>query len=156
MAQAPETRKLADLLAVLLADTFNLYQKTHGYHWNIRGDDFPQLHKFLNKQYDELWGAVDPIAEEIRALDFLAPQEFSKLGSIKPGDPSKSSTAMLKDLLAGHNSLIESAQAVADQAGVVDDQGVLNLAADRLQAHKKARWMLTATLDKSTPQEAEA
>ena len=43
---------LADQLKVLLGSTFVVYTKTHGFHWNIEGPDFPQYHKFLKKMYE--------------------------------------------------------------------------------------------------------
>ena len=59
---------LADALRRVLADTFVMYVHAHGAHWNITGDGFPQYHHFLNELYDELWEALDTVAEEMRAI----------------------------------------------------------------------------------------
>ena len=50
---------LADNLKTLLGSTFVIYTKTHGFHWNIEGSDFPQYHKFLNKMYEEIYETID-------------------------------------------------------------------------------------------------
>ena len=39
--------ELVAKMKVVLADSFTLYMKAHGYHWNVIGPDFPQLHDFL-------------------------------------------------------------------------------------------------------------
>ncbi|MEE9273540.1 MAG: DNA starvation/stationary phase protection protein [Robiginitomaculum sp.] len=73
-------------MSKLLADTYTLYLKTHGYHWNVEGPHFQSLHIQFMEQYTEMWTAVDEIAERIRALGHYAPGSYSafmKLSSIK-------------------------------------------------------------------------
>ena len=65
--------KIAEGLSRLLADTFTLYITTHNFHWNVTGPMFNTLHTMFMEQYTELWNAVDPIAERIRALGHTAP-----------------------------------------------------------------------------------
>ena len=81
----------ADRLAVstelgrVLADTYTLYLKTHNYHWNVTGPMFNTLHLMFQEQYNELWVAIDLIAERIRSLGAFAPgsyAEFARLTSI--------------------------------------------------------------------------
>lgn len=80
-----DRKKIADGLSRLLADTYSLYLKTHYFHWNVTGPMFNTLHLMFETQYNELWNAVDPVAERIRALGYPAPgsySEFAKLSSI--------------------------------------------------------------------------
>jgi len=141
---------VAHELSKVLADTFTVYQKTHGYHWNVRGSNFRGLHLLFEEQYNELWTSIDEIAERIRALDQFAPMGHGALGnltSIKDGDPSLSSADMLKDLIAGHETAIatlKQAAKVADDAG---DISTNDLCTQRITAHEKHRWMLKATLN---------
>ena len=58
-------------LSKLLADTYTLYLKTHGFHWNITGTMFNTLHLMFETQYNALWLATDLIAERICSLDVL-------------------------------------------------------------------------------------
>ena len=71
----PEDTRLeiADGLSHVLADTYTLYLKTHNYHWNVTGPLFNTLHLMFETQYNELWLAVDLIAERIRSLGSFAP-----------------------------------------------------------------------------------
>ena len=63
-----DRKAIADGLSAVLADTFALYIKTHGFHWNVTGPMFNTLHTMFMQQYTELWTALDEIAERIRAL----------------------------------------------------------------------------------------
>lgn len=144
MADAKQ-EKVAAGLSKLLADTYAVYLKTHGYHWNVRGPNFSSLHSLFMTHYTEMWAAIDVIAEHIRALGALAPQgyaAFGKLSDIKDGDPTKSADAMLKELLADHEALIASAKAAREDA----DDVTAAVIDDRVDAHQKHAWMIRATL----------
>ena len=80
----------ADLLKKLLADTFAFYLKTHYFHWNIEGPDFPQYHDFLNNLYEDVYGAVDPTAELIRSIGEYAPGSFSRYSELTTIKDSRS------------------------------------------------------------------
>lgn len=137
--------KVAAGLSKLLADTYAVYLKTHGYHWNVRGPNFASLHTLFMTQYTEMWTAIDEIAERIRALGQLAPQgygAFGKLSAIKDGDPSKDSQAMLAELVADHDALIATAQAAREGA----DDVTAAVIDDRIQAHQKHAWMLKSSI----------
>ena len=142
----PTTDKtIAAGLSKLLAETYAVYLKTHGYHWNVRGPNFSSLHTLFMTQYTEMWMAIDLVAERIRALGELAPQgygAFAALSSVKDGEPSKGSEAMLKELLADHETLVATARAARDGA---DDVTAAIIDA-RVDAHQKHAWMIRATL----------
>lgn len=140
---------VADALAKVLADTFQLYLKTHSYHWNVTGLQFPQLHALFSDQYTEMWNALDEIAERLRALGALAPGNaaaFAKLSAIAPAaDAPPDAKRMLLDLLEGHERLVVGARdavAAAEEAG---DVATADLVTGRIAAHDKAAWMLRAT-----------
>src|SRR4051812_33693613 len=112
-------KTIAAGLSKLLADTYAVYLKTHGYHWNVRGPNFSSLHALFMTQYTEMWTAIDLIAERIRALGELAPQgyaAFANLSEVKDGDPGRNAEGMLRDLLADHATLIATAKAAREGA----------------------------------------
>ncbi|MCX7588963.1 Dps family protein [Phenylobacterium sp. 58.2.17] len=147
---SPKDRKaVAEGLAKLLADTYAVYLKTHGYHWNVRGPNFSQLHALFMAQYTEMWTAIDEVAERIRALGELAPQgygAFGNLSSIKDGDPSKGAEEMLKDLIASQETLVGTLYAILPTAQAAGDEVSASLISDRLTAHEKHIWMLRSSL----------
>ena len=67
---------IANGLSKLLADTYTLYLTTHNFHWNVTGPMFAEYHSFLGELWEEVFDAVDLIAEGIRTLDAFAPGSF--------------------------------------------------------------------------------
>jgi len=146
----PEQRgELAAKLTKLLADTYALYLKTHGYHWNVRGANFSTLHALFMEQYTEMWQALDDLAERIRALGEFAPQgyaAFANLTSIRDGDPEKSADKMVEELMRDQETVIATARGVLKESEEDGDPVTVDLVAQRLTAHEKHAWMLRATL----------
>jgi starvation-inducible DNA-binding protein len=136
-------------LTRLLADSYTLYLKTHGFHWNVVGPRFYELHKLFEEQYTELQGAVDTIAERIRALGAKAPGsygEFGKLTSLREESGTPSAQEMISQLLADNRALARSAEAVVEAADARHDVGSADLATQRVAIHEKAAWMLESLL----------
>ena len=71
----------SDTLKVALADTFALYLKAHYFHWNVTGPDFHEYHEFLSNFYEEVYGAVDPLAELIRTTGEYSDRKSTRLNS---------------------------------------------------------------------------
>ena len=139
---------VADALNGVLSDTYVLYQKTHAYHWNVTGPQFPVLHAMFETQYRDMWAALDEIAERVRALGSFAPasgRAFASLASIESAEetPPKA-TDMIKNLLDGHETLIRRARAALESAGAVNDAASEDLLTIRIQTHEKTAWMLRA------------
>jgi len=146
--------EIAKPLARLLGSTFILYLKTHGFHWNASGPEFPMLHEFFGKQYQELWEAVDTLAEHLRTMDVRAPgscEEMIELSSrgVMDGGTKFTARAMVEQLLDDHETCIAQANEAMQPAQARDDQVTLNLLIDRCTAHKKAAWMLRSILRQS-------
>jgi len=139
------------LLKQLLSNTYLLYIQTQGAHWNIVGNDFPQLHTLFQTQYGELVLAVDLIAEHIRTYQAAAPgsaTEFLRDAAFQDLDYTHAARldaqALITQLVAGHRACA----GIATQLGNITAQELhtQNLAADRIAAHNKAIWMLESTL----------
>ena len=148
---AKDRGAIAGGLSHLLADTYTLYLTTHNFHWNVTGPMFNTLHTMFMEQYTELWGAVDPIAERIRALGHAAPgsyRQFSMLASIgdAPAEPPKAMD-MVRILVAGHEAVARTARSVFPIADKADDQPTADLLTQRLDIHEKTAWMLRALLE---------
>jgi len=141
--------EIAAGLTKVLADSYAVYLKTHGYHWNVRGPNFASLHAMFMEQYTEVWGALDDIAERIRALGEFAPQGYSALANltgIKDGQPDRDAEAMIKELMVDHESVIGTVRGALKAADEAGDEATVDLLTQRLAAHEKHAWMLRATL----------
>ena len=136
-------------LGRVLADTYTLYLKTHNYHWNVTGPMFNTLHLMFEEQYNELWVAIDLIAERIRSLGAFAPgssAQFAQLTSITEADGVPTAEAMLADLVAGHEAVVRTARTVFTAAEAAGDQSTADLLTQRIQVHEKTAWMLRSML----------
>ena len=133
-------------LQVCLGNTFVMYFKAHSYHWNVEGSDFAQYHDFLGKLYEEIYGVIDPMAEELRALDVYAPQSLDamvRLSTIEEDTTRPTKPAeMFGKLLAANNEVIESLNKLFKAADAANEQGLADFAAGRIDTHKKHGWML--------------
>lgn len=145
-----ERREIAEGLARLLADTYTLYLKTHNYHWNVTGPQFPALHLMFEEQYTELAAAVDLIAERIRALGERAPgsyKEFGALSSIAEDDDPPAATEMVRRLVRDQEIVVRTARSVFPVVEKAGDEPTANLLTDRMQVHEKTAWMLRSMLE---------
>jgi starvation-inducible DNA-binding protein len=136
---------LIEMMRKVLADTFAMYLKAHNYHWNVEGSNFPQYHDFFGNLYQELHGAVDPIAEEIRSLDAYAPGSFSRfleLTDIEDEMSIPSGVEMARRLMADNEKVIATLNIAFKLADELDQQGLADFIAGRIDAHKKHGWML--------------
>lgn len=112
---------------------------------------FNTLHQMFMEQYTELWNAVDPIAERIRALGHWAPGSYAQFASITsiadaPTTPPKA-LQMIRILQQGHETVARTAREVFPQAAGADDQPTADLLTQRLDVHEKTAWMLRSLLE---------
>ena len=137
--------ELIEQLKVILGTNFALYLKSHNYHWNIEGNNFPQYHDFLNTFYNEVFLQNDSIAEHIRYLDAYAPGLFTRFLELSVVDEATTvpdALTMMITLKNDNERYIVQLRAgiiVADEAG---EPAVSNFLQELLGAHQKKAWML--------------
>ena len=132
----------------VLADTFVMYFKAHTYHWNVEGADFKQYHDFFGGIYEELFAAVDDIAEHIRQLDGYTPTSLMELKSysmVSEDEEAVSAMSMVNRLLDANNLLLASLMMAYKDAEAATELGLSNFLQDRIAAHQKHGWMIKAT-----------
>jgi len=142
--------QIAGALSKVLADTFTLYMKTHNFHWNVKGPMFQTLHLMFEQQYNELWLAVDAVAERVRALGFQAPgtyKQFVTLSSIKEDDGVPKAEDMIRRLVEGHETTARTARDAFKLAAEINDQPTCDLLTQRMQIHEKTAWMLRSLVE---------
>ena len=145
-----ERKAIAAGLSRVLADAYTLYLKTHNFHWNVTGPMFQTLHLLFMDLYNEQRMAVDLIAERIRALGFPAPgtySEFAALATIKESKGVPKAKDMLRELVAGQESVARTARSVFPIAEKANDQPTCDLLTQRMQIHEKNAWMLRSLLE---------
>jgi starvation-inducible DNA-binding protein len=137
--------KLIEQLKTILGTNFALYFKSHAYHWNIEGPNFPQYHAFLDDFYTSVFGQTDLIAEHLRSLDAFAPSSLARiieLADITESTNIPDALAMLRDLKADNDRFIIHLRAGIAAADAAGEPAVGNFLQDLLDAHQKKAWML--------------
>lgn len=146
---AKARQKISDGLVEVLASTYTLLVKTHVYHWNVVGPLFLPLHEMTDAQYNNLFSAVDVLAERIRALGLPTPlsfQDFEDRSTIKEETQDRTAESMVDQLVKDHEKLSRRMREIAKQADEAGDLVTADLLTQRLAFHEKAIWMLRATV----------
>lgn len=139
----------ANALKETLADSYAVYQKTHGFHWNVTGPMFHTLHVMFEEQYTEMWQALDELAERVRALGEFAPgsgADFAKLSAIKEATGVSGAEEMLAELVNDHETLIRRARNGMEKISASGDVASEDLLTQRIQIHEKTAWMLRSLI----------
>jgi starvation-inducible DNA-binding protein len=142
---------IAQGLSRLLADTYTLYLTTHNFHWNVTGPMFNTLPTMFMAQYTELWNAVDPVAERIRALGHVAPGSYAAYGQLSavpdaPTTPPKA-LQMVRILVDGHETVARTARELFPLVERAGDEPTADLLTQRLAIHEQTAWMLRSLLE---------
>ena len=131
----------------ILATSFAMYLKSHNFHWNVEGPDFPEYHEFLGNLYEEVYGSVDAIAEKIRMLGAYAPGSFVRYSELSEIDDEVNvpvASQMFLKLKADNETLIGLIRDGIDIAEEAGEPAISNYLQERLNAHQKHAWMLTS------------
>jgi starvation-inducible DNA-binding protein len=146
---AKRDSQLIESLNLVLADSYALMALTHLAHWNVEGPGFFALHKAFEEQYENLFHAVDDIAERVRALDSYAPGGLNTLARIADMDEFKAPMPQ-KDyvaaLIVAHEKVVDDAKHTQSIAGENEDLETQDLMVKRIQWHQKSVWMLKSFL----------
>ena len=141
---------LVSALRIAMANSFVMYFKTQGFHWNVEGIHFSQYHSFFGDIYSDLYGAIDPMAENIRRLGEYAPRsltEMYKSSTLVESDlVGTSLKEMLNSLLTDNTEVLNSLNRTFALANSANEQGLANFIAERIDAHKKHEWQLKSSL----------
>ncbi|MAK62245.1 MAG: DNA starvation/stationary phase protection protein [Ponticaulis sp.] len=144
----PEDRtELAKALGVVLADTYMLFIKTQGVHWNVTGPAFVSIHELTEKHYTNMYEAIDEIAERIRALGEKAPASYTKYGElseIEDKDEPQTAHDMLTMLIADHETAIAHMRSAVEWCEGKNDYVTADMLIARMAWHEEAVWMLKA------------
>ena len=132
-----------------LADTYILYLQTQGVHWNVVGPTFYGVHNLTETQYEDLAGAIDELAERIRALGHISPSsfdEFAKLSDLVSVPTNKSAGELVEMLVDSNEKAARRIRRSVQTAESAEDVYTADLLTARIGVHEKAAWMLRSLL----------
>jgi starvation-inducible DNA-binding protein len=140
---------LADKLNQLLANYQIFYINTRGFHWNIKGDKFFELHAKFEELYNDLFIKIDEIAERILTLghtplhsyeDYLANASIEAAKNISDGNKC------VKSILSSYNTILPIQRELLELSGDTNDEGTNALMSDYIREQEKLVWMYNAFL----------
>ena len=149
MTAKDQSTHLSSHLNQVLADSYALLALTHLAHWNVEGPGFFALHTAFQTQYEELFVAIDEIAERVRSLDAYAIGGLGMLARTAEMEEFAApldQAAYVKALIVANGKLVADASKARDVAGEVNDPESQDLMISRITLHQKTIWMLKSFL----------
>lgn len=147
--EAKTAKNVAEELQTLLADFQVSYTNMRGFHWNVKGRGFYQLHELFEKMYDDAAEKIDQIAERILMLGEVPAHNFShylKASQIKESGVVSDPDEIVKLILESLKILISQERKVLDLAAEGSDEVTVAMISDFLTEQEKSVWMLTSYL----------
>lgn len=144
-----KTKELATHLNELLANYQVLYMNTRGYHWNIKGEKFFELHLKFEELYNDLVIKVDEIAERVLTLGATPLHSFSeylKVSKIKETQNLTEGKSIISQLLRSLETLLNKQREILSLSSEIDDEGTNALMSDYIREQEKLVWMFNAYL----------
>jgi len=144
-----KSKQLSKMLNDLLANYSVFYQNVRGYHWNVRGEKFFELHLKFEELYNDLFVKIDEIAERILTLGHVPNYNFSKylktssISETKEVFEGKKSVAEILDVF---QILLIKQREILNLSGDIGDEGTNALMSDYIREQEKLVWMYSAFL----------
>lgn len=145
------SKELADKLNTLLADYQVFYMNARGYHWNIKGDKFFELHLKFEELYNDALLKIDEVAERVLTLgytpmhtytDYLKNSDIKESKNVSEGDKAVSL------ILDGFKKILEAEREILDLSENANDEGTNSLMSDYIPQQEKLVWMYSSYLNK--------
>ncbi|PMR72121.1 Dps family protein [Billgrantia endophytica] len=141
--------QLAEKLNALLANYQIFYMNVRGYHWNVKGPQFFELHTKFEEFYTDLLVKVDEVAERILTLGHKpvhAYSDYVSMSEIREDKDVHDGGTCVRGVLKGYQTLIELQREILSLASDADDEGTAAQAGDYIREQEKTIWMLNAYL----------
>jgi len=147
---AAKAANLTTRLNELLANYSVFYQNTRGYHWNIKGDKFFELHLKFEELYNDLLLKIDEVAERILTLGNSPNHRYSDyhaISQIKESVKISDGVKAVAEILSSFKILITIQRELLTLSADAGDEGTNALMSDYIRAQEKLVWMYSAFLN---------
>lgn len=149
--ETKSSKILAEQLQDLLANYSVFYQNVRGYHWNVKGEKFFELHVKFEELYNDLFIKIDDIAERILTLGIEPQFRFSKylkMAEIKESKKASNGIKDVEEILEAFKLLLSKQRKILDFSDEIEDEGTNALMSDYIREQEKLVWMYSAFLSK--------
>lgn len=146
-----KAKQLAENLNELLANYSIFYQNVRGFHWNIKGEKFFELHLKFEELYNDLFLKIDEVAERILTLGY-APEhsfyQYAKIASIKESKKVSDGLEAVEQIVEAYKTIIIFQRKILQLSASALDEGTNALMSDYIRLQEKQVWMYSAFLKK--------
>ncbi len=146
-----KSKELAENLNELLSNYAIFYQNTRGYHWNIKGDKFFELHLKFEELYNDLLLKIDEVAERILTLGHTPYHRYSdykKISKISESDHISDGVKAVEEIVHSFKKIITIQRDLLILSAEAEDEGTNALMSDYIRSQEKLVWMYSAFLKK--------
>ena len=146
-----KAKHLAEKLNELLANYSIFYQNTRGYHWNIKGEKFFELHLKFEELYNDLLLKIDEVAERILTLGHTPKHNYADYrttSKIKESAQVSDGIKAIEDILTSFQIIIILQRELLAISADADDEGTNALMSDYIRLQEKLVWMYSSFLNK--------
>jgi len=146
-----KAKHLAEKLNTLLATYSIFYQNTRGYHWNIKGEKFFELHVKFEELYNDLMLKIDEVAERILTLGHTPKHnyaDYSATSKIKGSLQVSDGMVAVEDILNSFEAIIILQRELLTISADADDEGTNALMSEYISEQEKLVWMYSSFLNK--------
>jgi starvation-inducible DNA-binding protein len=146
-----QSQQLAEKLNTLLANYQVFYINTRGFHWNIKGEKFFELHLKFEELYNDLQLKNDELAERVLTLGFTPLHTYSdylKNSQIKEVQNVSDGKTAVGEVLNAFAIILPIQREILRLSGEANDEGTNALMSDYIRQQEKLIWMYSAYLGK--------
>jgi starvation-inducible DNA-binding protein len=148
---AEKSKHEAEMLNDLLANYSVFYQNTRGYHWNIRGEQFFELHEIFEELYNDLFEKIDDVAERVLTLGYTPEHRYEnylKVSEVKESSEVNDGKKAVQQILEAFQIILAKQRKLLDYSDEMKDEGTNALMSDYISEQEKKVWMYSAYLNK--------
>lgn len=143
--------ELSDQLNKLLSNYQLFYMNVRGFHWNVKGNNFFELHIKFEQIYNDLQLKIDEIAERILTIGHTPVHSYSdylKYSNIKEKTNVSDGKVAMTEILDAFEIIILLQREILSTSGAANDEGTNALMSDYIREQEKLMWMYSAYLNK--------
>jgi starvation-inducible DNA-binding protein len=125
------------------------YINARGFHWNIKGDKFFELHVKFEELYNDSLIKIDEIAERVLTLGQTPYHSFSdylKVSTIKEAQRVSDGKKAVNVVVDSFGVLLKLERILLDLSADAKDEGTNALMSDYVREQEKLVWMYSAYL----------
>jgi len=144
-----KNQPIANGLNKLLANYQLYYQNVRGFHWNIQGKFFFELHVKFEELYNDSAIKIDEVAERLLTIGHTPLhtfQDYLDLASLKPSKGVHDGVKAVEVIVENLTTIVNQQKQLRTEAEESGDSATGDMLATFIEEQEKTLWMYNAWL----------